>query len=64
MVSTHLDQPYRGRTCHALTQRTERAVKLITESTAAVSGTDLQHGYSHSEVAYRRRCRERSGGIT
>ena len=61
-LNTHLDQPYRtGVPCH--TQSTERAVKLTTESAAAVSGADRQDGYSHNKVAYRRRCRERSGGI-
>ena len=53
-LSAFLEQPYRTRVpCH--TQSTERAVKLTTESAAAVSGTDRQDGYSHNKVAHRHR---------
>lgn len=37
------------------TQSTERAVKLTTESSGAVSGADRQDGYSLNKLAHRRR---------
>ena len=49
-----VEQRYRTHmTCH--TQSTERAVKLTTESTVAVSGANRQDGYSHSKVTYHQR---------
>ena len=38
------------------TQATERAVKLTTESAAAVTGTARQDGYGLNKKEFRRRC--------